>query len=417
LVSGANVKLDISIPDEEDLNLSTSTPKHSSSRSRYTGLAAAVVLLFSIIVPPFVGPTQLLVASRTPLSRLMVALNSSHFPDLITVLSLIGVLLLVVGLLIGLVFFGVRYRPRRARVGMTLSAVGLLVITATFFDYSGDVLSIVLHVVQVGVWPSLEFFGTGYLLAWAAIIVGLMATRQLAVESRPSRPASVVRAQQSQVLERVLPTGYRALDEMLYGGLPVGSSIVLTGPPCDEKNIILRRFIETNLLSNRSCIFISTSLDRVQNLLSKYDRYLHVILCNPHAEIAAAAFPHVAKLKSLDSLTQLNLEYDNAVKMCVGKPAVLCLEVLDDVLLGHHYSTRRWLMDILGRSKTNQMTCLAALNPAMHPAEESQAVLETFDGHLDLYEAEIQVRPKLIRVRKLGRKFIDNELRVEKESI
>ena len=78
---------------------------------------------------------------------------------------------------------------------------------------------------------------------------------------------------------------------------------------------------------------------------------------------------------------------------------------------------RRWLMDILGRCKTNQMTCLAALNPAMHPAGESQAVLETFDGHLDLYEAEIQVRPKLIRVRKLGgRKFIDNELRVDKEN-
>lgn len=75
-------------------------------------------------------------------------------------------------------------------------------------------------------------------------------------------------------------------------------------------------------------------------------------------------------------------------------------------------------MDILGRSKANQITCLAALNPAMHPAGESQAVLETFDGHLDLYEAEIQVRPKLIRVRKLGgRRFIDNELRVEKENI
>jgi len=345
----------------------------------------------------------------------MVALNSSSVPDLITVLSLIGVLLLVVGLLISLVFFGVRYRPRKARAGITLSAVGLLVISATFFDYTGNALSRILTVVQVGVWPSLGFFGTGYLLAWVAVIVGLIAT---ITESRQSRPASVARAQQSQVLERVLPTGYRALDEMLYGGLPVGSSIVLTGPPCDEKNLILRRFIETSLLSNRSCIFISSSLDRVQNLLSKYDRYLHVILCNPQAETTAAAFPQISKLKTIDSLTQLNLEYDNAVKMSAGKPAVLCMEILDDVLLEHHFSTRRWLMDILGRCKTNQMTCLAALNPAMHPAGESQAVLETFDGHLDLYEAEIQVRPKLIRVRKLGgRKFIDNELRVDKENI
>ena len=379
----ANVKLDVPVSAREDWNLSTSTLKHSS-RSRYIGVAATVVLFFSIIVPLFVGPTQLLGASRTPLSRLIVALTSSSIPSLITVLSLIGVLLVVVGSLIGLVFFSYG-QPGRARVGMALCAAGLLVITVTFFDYSGSALSRVFNVIQVGVWPSLGFFGTGYLLAWVADIVGLVATRQPAVETRPSRSATVIRAQQSQVLERVLPTGYKALDEMLYGGLPVGSSIVLTGPPCDEKNMILRRFIETNLMSNRSCIFISTSLDRVQNLLSKYDRYLHVILCNPQAETTAAAFPHVSKLKTLDSLTQLNLEYDNAVSMSAGKPAVLCLEVLDDVLLEHHFSTRRWLMDILGRSKANQMTCLAVLNSAMHPAGESQAVLETFDGHLDLY--------------------------------
>jgi hypothetical protein len=54
----------------------------------------------------------------------------------------------------------------------------------------------------------------------------------------------------------------------------------------------------------------------------------------------------------------------------------------------------------------------------MHPVGESQAILETFDGHVELYEAEIQVRPKLIRVRKLrGHEFIDSELRVEKENI
>jgi hypothetical protein len=64
------------------------------------------------------------------------------------------------------------------------------------------------------------------------------------------------------------------------------------------------------------------------------------------------------------------------------------------------------------------MTSMAALNPAMHTAEENQAVLETFDGHFDLYEAEIQVRPKVIRVRKFGgRRFVDDELRVQKESI
>jgi hypothetical protein len=55
---------------------------------------------------------------------------------------------------------------------------------------------------------------------------------------------------------------------------------------------------------------------------------------------------------------------------------------------------------------------------AMHPGDESQAVLETFDGHIDLYEAELHVHPKLIRVKKFGgRKFLDNELLVDKEKI
>jgi hypothetical protein len=61
---------------------------------------------------------------------------------------------------------------------------------------------------------------------------------------------------------------------------------------------------------------------------------------------------------------------------------------------------------------------LATLNPTMHSAGEYQAALETFDGHIDLYEADLHVHPKLIRVKKLGgRKFLDSELLVEREKI
>jgi hypothetical protein len=94
------------------------------------------------------------------------------------------------------------------------------------------------------------------------------------------------------------------------------------------------------------------------------------------------------------------------------------LDILDDVLLDHHERARRWLMDILGRGKSTRVTYLATLNPAMHSDQESQAVLETFDGHIELFEGEIQVRPKLIRVKKLaGRKFLDEELLVRRERI
>jgi hypothetical protein len=74
----------------------------------------------------------------------------------------------------GLVFFGFRFRPGKARVGMALSGAGLFIITITLFDFSRDVISRIFTVVQVGAWPSLGFFGTGYFIAWLAILAALL---------------------------------------------------------------------------------------------------------------------------------------------------------------------------------------------------------------------------------------------------
>ena len=396
-----------------------------SNQSRITvargvGFAATVILLLAVLVPPFVGSETLVAKVQLSLSSLLQAVEVARLPTSATLLDSSGFLLILLGVLFGLIFFGVRFRPRLARVGVVLSVVGLLWVTFTLFDFSGGVTSRIFIPVQVGPWSSLSFFGTGYFIAWLAIVASAIASRtrvHVVQTPRPVQPPRV--AYPSPTVTRTIQTGYAALDNMLYGGLPLGSSIVLTAPPCDEKNLILARFVERNLSLGHKCIFISTSLDRVQALLPKYRANLSVIICNPHAEALAASYPDVARLPSVDSLTALNLEYDKAMaKIGSGVGAVLCLEILDDVLLAHHGETRRWLMDILGRSKARQITTLATFNQAMHPPQESQAVLETFDGHIDLYEAEVQVRPKLIQVKKLGgRQFLDTEVRVDKDKI
>ncbi len=395
------------------------TNESDSSLSRIIGIIATVVLIFSITIPPFVGTSSLVMAIHPSFSQLLQATVGSRYPDFVTVVSVVGFLMLVLGSFLELVFFGVRYGVRRVRAGVLTCAVGLLFLTGSLFDYSGDISSKVLTVVYVGVWPSLQFYGIGYFMAWLAIITALIATsRTVAGRTRKQQLATVV-TQTPQVAQNLIPTGYVALDNILFGGLFPGSSIVLTGPPCDEKNMLVRRFMETTVTTGRGCVYISSSIDRVRDLLSSHDRYLQVILCHPQAETIATAYPEIATLRTVDNLTEINLQFTKAVaKLSSNKPPVLCLEILDDVLLDHHRATRRWLMDILGRSKSTEMTCLATLNLAMHSDDESQAVLETFDGHIDLYEAELHVHPKLIRVKKFGgRKFLDNELLVDKEKI
>lgn len=371
-----------------------------------------------MVLPPYVGTIPLINAIRPSLTRILGA-SSTQPLDLISLLGVLGFLLLVVGSLICLVSFSLRFRQRQARLGILTCLIGLLLVTVSLFDYRGDVLAKILAPTQIGVWPSLEFYGIGYIISWIAVLMGA-----LSASRPPSRTPGRSQTTQTVVARKIppphlLPTGYAALDNMLLGGISSGSSILLTGPPCDEKNMILKRFMETTLANGRGCVYISTSIDHIRDLLSKHGSTMQVILCHPQAETIAASFAEVLKLRNVDNLTEINLAFTQAAaKLSSGNSSALCLEILDDVLLARHGETRRWLMDILGRSKSNQMTCLATLNPAMHPGGESQAVLETFDGHIDLYEAELQVRPKLIRVRKFGgKKFLDNELVVDREKI
>jgi KaiC/GvpD/RAD55 family RecA-like ATPase len=395
------------------------TIESTSSLSRTIGIIAAVLLIVAITFPPFAGDLTLATAIQPSFLQLSQTTVGSRYPDTTTTVSVVGFILLVLGLSLDLVFLGVRNGARRVRACVLICATGLLLLTGSLFDYGGDVLSKILTVVYVGVWPSSRFYGIGYFMAWLAVITALIATSRMAAGRTGKQLKATVLTQTAQVVQNLIPTGYVALDNMLFGGLFPGSSIVLTGPPCDEKNMIVRRFIESTVTTGRGCIYISSSIDRVRDLLSTHGRYLQVVLCHPQAETIAAEYPEMVRLRTVDNLTEINLQFTKAVaKLSSNKPPVLCLEILDDVLLDHHSATRRWLMDILGRSKSSDMTCLATLNPAMHSDVESQAMLETFDGHIDLYEAVLHVHPKLIRVKKFGgRKYLDNELLVDKEKI
>jgi KaiC/GvpD/RAD55 family RecA-like ATPase len=376
--------------------------------------------LLLIVTVPFIG-TETLIAKILPFLSTIPLLPSQPLQvDLTTLVVCAGFLAMLIGALLGAVLFGLG-RFGRAHASLMLFVLGLLMISASLFSYSGNIISEMLVVSWNGIWPELGVFGIGYLISWVAVIVGLITSSGVQDQARAqvSRYVQPLPISQPSMVEHLVPTGYVALDAVLNGGVPVGSSLVLTSPRCDEEDILIHRVLETTLRNNHPCILISSTLDRVRDLLPKYRRLLFLIICNPQADMLTIGIPEAAKLKTLDSLTELNLDITNAIgKMNPSYGALLCFETLDDILLTHHGATRRWLIDILTRVKSNHVTCVATLNPAMHPQTESQGVLEAFDGQIDLYEAEIQVRPKLIRVRRLGgRKFIDTELRVDKDKI
>ena len=79
--------------------------------------------------------------------------------------------------------------------------------------------------------------------------------------------------------------------------------------------------------------------------------------------------------------------------------ARICIEILSDTLLQHRaVQTRKWLIGLTAELKSRGFTTLAIINPHMHPAEEVQAVLDLFDGEIEVYEDQNQ---KFLRIKKM----------------
>ena len=404
--------------------------------SRYVGLVSCAVLLVSIFLP-WVKDSSLGAAVEPLLPEMFQVVASPTFMNFAITINAAGFILLIVGSLIGLASFALSNK-NRAAMGIDAAILGLLLITVPSFEFQGATITKVANVLGVTYWPDNQFFAVGYFVSWAAAIVGLAVTRsekritrivvQPPVPSKPVVSREMLTSEQAKAIKEVeddrVPTGYQALDSVLLGGIPEGSSVVLTGTASDERDRIIRKFIETSMTSGRGDIYLTTSIDRIRDLLPKYDKKLQVILCHPQAETIAGQAANIHKLKNLEDLTSVNLAFEASKTALLpaessGSPTV-CFELVGDTLLRHHGpTTRKWLMDILARAKSAKMTVLATFNPKMHSTEEAHTVQELFDGHIDLQEGEVLTKQaKMIRVRKLGgRKFVEMDLLVEKEQI
>jgi KaiC/GvpD/RAD55 family RecA-like ATPase len=99
-------------------------------------------------------------------------------------------------------------------------------------------------------------------------------------------------------------------------------------------------------------------------------------------------------------------------------PRRICIGLISDVLLQHHaVETRRWLTALITKLKSEGFTTLAVMNPQMHPAQEFQAILDLFDGEINIYEKETDKgRGKYLKIQKMSnQKYLEDELPLKKE--
>ena len=246
-------------------------------------------------------------------------------------------------------------------------------------------------------------------------------------ETRTSKPNPItISIQPAKPKYKVLPgrilTGTDELDSLLYGGIPEHYAVALTSPSTDERELLIKKFLEIG--AKTGVIFnIASEATNARTLAEKYPSNFYLFICNPQADVIVPNQPHIFKLKGIENLTDIDIALTKAFRTVCPSPAGarrICIEIVSDVLLMHQVvNTRRWLSAQLPILKSKGFTVLAVVDPKMHPPEELQAVLSLFNGEIRVIEKETPDGIKqMLKVRKLvNQTYSDIEVALNKVNL
>lgn len=227
----------------------------------------------------------------------------------------------------------------------------------------------------------------------------------------------------SETLPDYVNTGYKELDKLLFGGIPRNYAVMLTSPSCDERDLLIKKFLETGAKNGEVTFYVTIDPGEVKTLAEEFQSNFYLFICNPQADTIVKDLPNVFKLKGVENLNDINMALTSTIRKLdpsLKGPRRICIEIIPDVLLQHQaVQTRRWLSAFIPELRSNGFTTLAILDPEMHSPREVRAILDLFQGEINLYENETeQGLQKSLKIRKMyNRKYLESELPLQKEKL
>jgi tetratricopeptide (TPR) repeat protein/KaiC/GvpD/RAD55 family RecA-like ATPase len=217
---------------------------------------------------------------------------------------------------------------------------------------------------------------------------------RLEPEQAEAKPAPVTEV----ALPKLITTGYEDLDALLRGGIPRTYAVILTSPSCDERDLLVKRFLEAGAQNGHPTFHVTARASGIENLAQEFPSDFYLFVCNPQADKIVKSLPNVTKLKGVENLTNINIALTSAFHKLDATPRTprrICVEIVSDVLLQHHtVQTRKWVNALLPELKSKGFTTLAVMDSEIHPRQEIRAIAGIFEGEIDLHDKETAEGPQ-----------------------
>jgi KaiC/GvpD/RAD55 family RecA-like ATPase len=238
----------------------------------------------------------------------------------------------------------------------------------------------------------------------------------------PKEPTEAPVVAPKIVLPGRIATGCEDLDNLLHGGIPQGYSVALTSPSCDERSLLVRRFLEVGAKKGDVTFLVTIDPGELTSLTEEQPNF-YLFVCNPQADAIVRSASNVFKLKGVENLTDISIALTSAIRkldtLLKGSRRI-CISLVSDILLQHQtVQTRRWLAGLIPELRSAGFTTLAVLDPQMHAPQETRAILDLFEGEININEIDTGKGPlKFIKVKKMAsQKYLEQESILRKESL
>jgi predicted transcriptional regulator/KaiC/GvpD/RAD55 family RecA-like ATPase len=222
----------------------------------------------------------------------------------------------------------------------------------------------------------------------------------------------------SSVLPGRIATGYRYLDSLLLGGIPESYAVILTSPPCDERDLLIEKFLETGAKRGEVTLYVTINPLEMKTLTEKWQSRFYLLICNPQASAITKSFLNVFEARGVENLNDISIALSSVFRMLDDStkgPRRVFIEIIPDVLLQHGaVQTRRWLNALIPELRAKGFTNLAVIDPMMHQRQEVRAILGLFDGEINIYEKGSE---RFLKVKKMSnQKYLGNEIALTETS-
>ena len=128
-------------------------------------------------------------------------------------------------------------------------------------------------------------------------------------------PEPVIFTVADAALEGRVSTGYKDLDNLLMGGIPEEYAVILASPSNDEREHLVKRFLEMGIKNNEITYYITVEVAGVKNLAKEYPNTFFLFVCNPRADIMIENLPNVYKMKGVESLTDIEIALTKSFRL------------------------------------------------------------------------------------------------------